>query len=226
MTDRGLFIVLEGVEGVGKTTQWKRIGERLRDVGHSVVSLREPGGTDGGDLIRNIVLHSDIKLSGAGEALLFAASRAEIIAGVIQPALARGDTVLLDRFLLSTYAYQGAGRGLEMKSLRSINEFATRGITPDLTLLLSLPVHDALQRAGRRSQADRIERENHQFHERVAAAFDLAATKSWQDAHPECGRITPVDASGSPDEVSQRCIATLAERWPSHFGTLLESATR
>ncbi|MEP6781779.1 MAG: dTMP kinase [Gemmatimonadaceae bacterium] len=226
MAARGLLIVLEGVEGVGKTTQWKRIGEQLRAIGQTVLDVREPGGTNAGDAIRNIVLHSDWTLSGAGEALLFAASRAEIVAHVIEPALSRGEIVLLDRFLLSTYAYQGAGRKLGMNSLKSINAFATNGLTPDVTMLLTLPLQEALERASRRSQADRIERENHEFHARVADAFIRATHNSWQSAHPECGDIIEIDASGTADEVTQRCVAFLAQRWPSTFGALLDQSTR
>ena len=226
MSKRGLLIVLEGVEGVGKTTQWERIAESLRTSGQTVIAVREPGGTEAGNAIRDIVLHSDWTLSGAGEALLFAASRAEIIAHAIQPALERGQVVLLDRFLLSTYAYQGAGRGLDMDMLKTVNAFATNGITPDLTLLLTLPLHEALERARHRSQADRIERENHSFHERVAEAFYSATDIRWQRAHPECGDIVEIDAAGRIDDVTARCIATLAQRWPSNFGVLLDEYAR
>ncbi len=226
MAKRGLLLVLEGVEGVGKTTQWERIANLLRAAGQTVLAIREPGGTDAGNAIRDIVLHSDWTLSGAGEALLFAASRAEIITHKIQPALERGDTVLLDRFLLSTYAYQGAGRGLDLNSLKFVNAFATHGIIPDATLLLTLPVHEALKRARHRSQADRIERENQSFHERVAEAFLIATESAWQHAHPECGSVVEVDASGTVDEVTDRCLRILAQRWPLNFGVLLDDKSR
>jgi dTMP kinase len=222
---RGLLIVFEGVEGVGKTTQWKRLRDVFTQSGHSVVSLREPGGTPVGDAIRTIVLNSPIAVSDRAEALLFAASRAEIISEVIQPALQRGDIVLLDRFLLSTYAYQGAGRGIRMKDLQSINAFATRDVTPDLTMLLHMPVSSALHRANQRSAADRIEREDSAFHARVADAFMRATTAEWQDQHPECGPIELVDATGAADAVTQRCFATLARRWPEKFDTLQYHAT-
>ncbi|MEP6763280.1 MAG: dTMP kinase [Gemmatimonadaceae bacterium] len=226
MAALGLLIVLEGVEGVGKTTQWERLADNLTSIGQTVLAVREPGGTDAGNAIRQIVLHSEFTLSGAGEALLFAASRAEIITHVIQPALLRGETVLLDRFLLSTYAYQGAGRGLDMNSLKSINAFATKGITPDVTMLLTLPLKEALARARQRSQFDRIERENHEFHARVADAFIGATNYDWQNSHPECGEIVEIDASGTADEVTQRCRSFLAQRWPSNFGALLDHSTR
>lgn len=224
MSNRGLFLVLEGVEGVGKTTQWERISDAFRAAGHTLLSLREPGGTPAGDAIRHIVLTADHRVSARTEALLFAASRAEIIAQVIEPALDRGKTVLLDRFLLSTYAYQGAGREVDMRELRHMNSFATRGIVPDLTLLLTLPLDTALQRAAARSAFDRIEREDRAFHDRVARAFINAADASWQRAHPECGPIVLVDASGTEAEVTQRCLAQLAERWPLQFEELLRNA--
>ncbi|WP_353267217.1 dTMP kinase, partial [Gemmatimonas sp.] len=167
----GLFLVLEGGEGVGKTTQWTRLADTLRSVGLDVVAVREPGGTPAGDAIRTLLLDPTSSLTAESEALLFAASRAQLVRDVIAPAIARGAIVLVDRFLLSTYAYQGAGRGLPMASLQAVNRFATAGLAPDLTLLLSVPLETAQARMQARGAADRMEQEDVAFHERVRDAF-------------------------------------------------------
>ena len=217
----GCFVVLEGGEGSGKTTQWERIASRLTAAGHDVVALREPGGTPAGDVLRQVLLDPASSLTANTEALLFAASRAQLVSAVIAPALARDAVVLVDRFLLSTYAYQGAGRGLPMAALRAVNQFATGGIAPHLTLLLAMPLDEALARAAARGTADRMEREEHAFHTRVQDAFLNASRKEWQLQHPEIGAVETVDASGAPDDVLQRCLARLATRWPERFGSLL-----
>lgn len=222
MSARGLFIVLEGVEGVGKTTQWARLRDRLQGIGQTVVAVREPGGPNVGEFIRRLVLSNEHTIPPTTEALLFAASRAEVTSTVIRPALERGDTVLVDRFLLSTYAYQGGGRRIDSESLRSINAFATGGLVPDVTLLLSLPLDAALERAALRSTPDRIEREDRSFHQRVATTFRDATTGEWQASHPDCGRIVQIDASGSADDVTDRCVSFLAHQWPSQLGALLD----
>ncbi len=202
--------MLEGGEGVGKTTQWRRLADALRADGDIVVALREPGGTPAGDEIRRVLLDPQSELTGEAEALLFAASRAQLVREVVVPALARGETVLLDRFLLSTYAYQGAGRGLAMAQLREVNAFATGGLAPDVTLLLSMPLDAALDRMRSRGTADRLEQEDLAFHERVQRAFHNATDSAWQAKHPEIGPVYTIDATGTPDEVSQRCLALLA----------------
>jgi dTMP kinase len=215
---RGLLVVLEGGEGVGKTTQWEWLAAWLRAAGRDVLPLREPGGTPPGDRIRALLLSPDETLAPETEALLFAASRAELLARTLQPALARGVCVLLDRYVLSTYVYQGAGRGLDTAALRVINRFATGGLVPDLTLLLTLPLAEARARARARRLPDRLEQEAEEFHARVAAGFARAATSAWQAAHPECGPIEAVDALGTRDEVAARCRQALQRRWPEHFG--------
>ena len=135
----GLLIVLEGSEGAGKTTQLKLLADRLREEGIDVLSLREPGGTPLGDAIRSILLDPGQSISPASEALLFMASRAEIVRERIDPALERGVVVLMDRFFLSTYAYQIFGRGLPEAEIRSANALATGGRAPDLNILLEIP---------------------------------------------------------------------------------------
>jgi dTMP kinase len=210
-------VVLEGGEGVGKTTQWERLREWLRASGHTVLALREPGGTPPGDAIRSLLLDPVGTLAPETEALLFAASRAELLARSVRPALAQGTLVLLDRYLLSTYVYQGVARGLSTESLRTINQFATGGLVPDLTLLLGLPLDEAQRRAKARGAPDRLEQEPDGFHARVSAGFAEALSAEWQASHPECGPIVAVDASGTREEVTARCIDMLVTRWPEQF---------
>ncbi len=222
----GCFIVLEGGEGVGKTTQWRCLADRLVASGHDVVALREPGGTPAGDALRAVLLDPSSALAPETEALLFAASRAQLVRDVIGPALQRGAVVLVDRFLLSTYAYQGSGRALPLTALRDVNAFATGGLAPDLTLLLSMPISDSMARMHARGAADRMERENAAFHERVYSAFVQALQLSWQQQHPEIGPVVAVDASGAVDAVTTRCIAALAAQWPNRFSEVTVSAVR
>jgi dTMP kinase len=207
----GRLVVLEGGEGVGKTTQWERLGAALRAEGHDVVAVREPGGTAAGDRVRALLLDPSAALVPEAEALLFAASRAQLVREVIRPALARGALVLVDRFLLSTYAYQGAGRGVPMDALRAVNAVATDGLIPDCTVLLRLPLSHAQARVRARGTADRMEREGLAFHQRVEAAFADALLPGWQGAHPEVGPVRGVDAAGTPAEVTARCLRTVAE---------------
>lgn len=221
---RGLFLVLEGGEGVGKTTQWTRLAETLRSVGHDVVAVREPGGTPAGDAIRQLLLDPTSALAAESEALLFAASRAQLVRDVIAPALQRGAVVLVDRFLLSTYAYQGAGRGLPMPSLEAVNRFATGGLTPDLTLLLSVPLAVAHARMHARGATDRMEREDVAFHERVREAFERAIAPAWQALHPEIGPVVAIDADRTPDAVTVQCLEVLVEHWPARFASAASAA--
>lgn len=222
--ERGLFLVLEGGEGVGKTTQWARMADTLRAVGHDVVAVREPGGTPAGDAIRGLLLDPASRLSAESEALLFAASRAQLVRDVIGPALARGAVVLVDRFLLSTYAYQGAGRGLPMPALQVMNGVATGGLAPDLTLLLSLPLHVAQGRMHARGDTDRMEREDVAFHARVRDAFERALGSDWQALHPEIGPVVAIDADRVPDAVTVSCLEALVARWPERFAAAATAA--
>lgn len=214
---RGLFLALEGGEGVGKTTQWEKLTAMLHALGHDVVPVREPGGTSAGDAIRKLLLDPQSQLTPETEALLFAASRAQLVREVIEPALASGTIVLVDRFLLSTYAYQGAGRGLSLESLRAANAVATGGLAPDLTLLLSVPLDVAMARMQARGEADRLEREDADFHVRVRDAFTAALAPAWQQQHPEIGPVMEVQALVDPDAVTTRCLEILVKRWPERF---------
>jgi dTMP kinase len=208
----GGLIILEGIDGVGKSTQLQLRRAWLEQRG-TVTTVREPGGTPAGDEIRRLLLDPSSQLDARTEALLFMASRAQLVAEVIGPALQRGEFVLIDRFFLSTYAYQIAGRGLPEEDVRRANALATNGLVPDLTLLLDLPAEAALDRAARRSAHDRIERSGDEFYQRVRAAFITFATSAWQQDHPEAGPVVLVDASGSEREVADRISVAVRGRW-------------
>lgn len=214
----GVLIVFEGGEGSGKSTQLRRVSATLarRTVAH--VCLREPGGTPLGTEVRRMLLDRSSDVAHRAEALLFMASRAQLVEREIRPALDRGDVVLLDRFFLSTYAYQIAGHGLPEDEVRAANRFATGGLVPNLTLLLTFPVTEGLARAARRATAhDRMESMGEVFHRRVAAAFETFADASWQRDHPECGPIVGIDAEGAEEDVTKRVAAALSARWPGTF---------
>ena len=211
---RGRLLVFEGVEGAGKSTQAARLHRALEAAGRQVMLVREPGGTSLGERIRALLLAGQGEMSPAAEALLFMASRAELVHRVIRPALERGVSVIADRFFLSTYAYQCGGRALPEAAVRQANALATGGLVPDLTLLLRLPPDTGLARAAGRSAADRMERAGAEFHARVAASFRAAERPDWQTAHPECGPIAAVDASGSEDEVADRVSAAVSTAFP------------
>lgn len=208
---RGRLIVLEGGDGVGKTTQLPLLADALRARGLAVHTIREPGQTQVGQAIRELLLHPDSTISPATEALLFLSARAQVVAEVIQPALMTGEWVVADRFFVSTYAYQIAGHGLNADLIRQANALATQGIVPDLTLLLTLPANDATARRSARGQADRLERYGADFDARVAAAYAASVTEAWQVRHPECGPIVAVAAKGSVDEVTARLVHTIVE---------------
>lgn len=216
-TRRGKLIVLEGAEGVGKTTQLRRLGDTLAARGIPNLSVREPGGTAIGNEIRRLLLEPGRDVRARTEALLFMASRAQLIETEIVPALDQGKIVLADRFFLSTYAYQIAGRGLADAEVTAANRFATGGLAPDLTILLRLSVPAALARTDSRGSRDRIEAADDEFHHRVADAFDRFAEPSWQQRHPECGPVVAVDAAGSVDQVAAAVLTVLEQKWPETF---------
>lgn len=194
---RGLFVTFEGVEGCGKSTQITLLGQYLRECGHQVVLTREPGGTPVAEAIRGVLLTcGDESPSPMTELLLYAAARAQHVSAKISPALESGAVVLCDRFCDSTTAYQGGGRRLPEDVICRLNEYASLGIKPDLTLLLDLPVEEGLRRSSRRGVLDRIEGESLEFHQRVRGAFLALAAG-------EPGRITIIDASGPVDAVAE-----------------------
>jgi dTMP kinase len=214
----GALVVFEGSEGAGKSTQLRRLAAHLQATGVECVPLREPGGTIVGERVRALLLDPEHQLDAAAEALLFMASRAELMAREIRPAIARGAIVLLDRFFLSTYAYQIAGRGLDEERVRGANQLAVGGMVPDLTVVLDLPAEAGMARADARGARDRMEQAGDHFHRRVADAFRTFVTEAWQAAHPECGPIVRVDAAGTEDEVFQRVLHTIHGLRPALSG--------
>ena len=198
---QGKFIVLEGVEGCGKTTQLQRLQQWLSDGGwpNPVVTTREPGGTElGGELRQILLAHRDGEpMQERAELFLYAADRAQHVEGFIKPQLAAGAMVLCDRYTDSTVAYQGYGRGLSLELIEQINQLATNGLTSDLTLWLDVDVEIGLARAKQRSTPDRFEQANIDFHRRIKTGYQALAK-----AHKD--RIVRVDASLSVAEVGDR----------------------
>jgi dTMP kinase len=195
---RGLFVTFEGIDRSGKTTQARLLCEALGD---SALGVREPGGTAAGERVRSILKDPAVPLSPEGEALLFAAARAELVTDVILPALALGRVVVSDRFLDSSLAYQGGARGLGIDDVDRVNRFATRGLRPDLTFLLDLPVDVAWARQG---GSDRFEDEGAELQEAVLAAYERLI-----EADPE--RWRRVDAARAPEEVHAEVLALVEE---------------
>jgi dTMP kinase len=196
----GLFITLEGGEGAGKSVQAEALAKCLAEAGLTVVRTREPGGTPLGERLREIALDltsgsSGLSLDPLTEALLFVAARAELVADIIAPALARGETVVCDRFADSTAAYQGFGRGVELATIDQLNAIAAQGLRPDLTVLLDLPAEEGLSRTQAKAQSDRFEREEPAFHERLRQGYHSLATRE-----PE--RWLVVDATQPPRVVT------------------------
>jgi dTMP kinase len=202
---RGLFITLEGGEGAGKSTSLAFIEAWLRQAGRNVLVTREPGGTEAGERIREILLHArELAMQPETEMLLMFAARAEHLARVIRPALERGQVVLCDRFTDATYAYQGGGRGIPDARIAAIESWVQGELRPDLTLLLDLPVEVGLKRANSRSDPDRFERENLEFFERVRAVYLARAAREPQ-------RVRVVDAAQPRESVEQQLGRILNE---------------
>lgn len=167
-----MFISFEGPEGSGKTTQISLLAERLMALGLSVVQTREPGGTPTGSRIRDLLLDRQSEIEPKAELLLYSASRAQLVSQVIRPHMARGGVVLCDRFADSTMAYQGYGRGLDLTALRQITQFATGGLTPDLTLYLDIdPAQGLARRARSGSELNRLDAQTLEFHRRVRDGY-------------------------------------------------------
>lgn len=194
---RGRFITLEGIEGAGKSSSIPIIQDLLEQSGREVVVTREPGGTELGERIREVLLQAGGGMDGETETLLMFAARAEHLRKVIEPALRRGRFVVCDRFTDATYAYQGGGRGVAEARIAALETWVQQQLRPDLTLLFDVPVELGLQRAGRRSQPDRFEQEHNAFFERVRAAYLAIAARE-----PE--RVRRIDASRTPAEVRQQ----------------------
>ena len=199
----GRFITFEGGEGCGKSTQIAMLAERLRAAGIDPLVTREPGGTQLAERIRSLVREEcDDPPNARAETLLFLASRAQLVANVMRPALAAGKWVLCDRFADSTFAYQGYGRGLDLTELKALNAFATCGLVPDKTILLDVSPEVSAARMNKRqratnTEADRMEKAGDDFHARLKNGFrELAAA--------EPGRFVVVEADGTAEEVADR----------------------
>lgn len=203
----GRFIALEGGEGVGKSTQVRALAAALRSRGHDVVETREPGGSDGAEAIRRLLLEGSAdRWTPGAEALLFAAARADHVAKTIRPALEAGRWVLTDRFLDSSLAYQGGAGGISIAQLRQLHQVGSDGLLPDRTLLLTLPAEEAARRAEVRDRgaSDRIGGRDAAYHRRVAENFaSLAAV--------EPDRFRSIDAQGEAAAVTGRLLAALED---------------
>ncbi len=210
---KGTFITFEGGEGSGKSTQARLLAGYLKQAGYDVVATREPGGTGIGDAIRGILLDPELtEMGNVTELLLLAASRAQNVCERVKPALERGAVVICDRFIDSTLAYQGYGRKFDLKLLAALNRLATGGVTPDLTILLDLPVEVGLGRAkaldkgeAKDGKGDRIEQEDIEFHRRLRQGFLELAEKE-----PARFRLIPVKED---IEATQRQVNALVEEF-------------
>ncbi len=203
MHNRGRLITIEGIDGTGKTTLATRLQAALSERGIEVTLLREPGGVEASERIRALVKDPNLTVGARAEALLYAAARAQLVEQAIAPRLAAGGWLLLDRFVDSSLAYQGAGRQLGIGLVRALNEFGTDGLAPDRTLLLVLDAARARARARSRTlAADRLEREHDEFFERVGAAYAELAAR-------EPDRIKIIDAAQTPAGVLAAALAAL-----------------
>lgn len=191
-----MFISFEGIDGSGKTTQAKKLAARLEESGKTVLFLREPGGTEISEQIRQILLNKkNLKMTQISELLLFSASRAQLVTEVIKPALAQGTIVITDRFVDSTTAYQGSGRGLHIGGVKSINALATSGLMPRRTFFIDIPVSEMYERRRSSGQEiDRMEMSNEEFYQRVREGYKEIAAD-------EPGRFITIDGRQSIDEI-------------------------
>jgi dTMP kinase len=190
---KGKFITFEGIDGAGKSSHVDWLAQHLRERGLSVHVTREPGGTELGERLRELLLHRSMHLET--ETLLMFAARREHLAALIEPALARGEWVVCDRFSDATYAYQGGGRGLDRHKFQQLEQWVHAHLQPDLTLLFDLPLEVARERIAKADRVlDRFEQERVDFHERVRQAY-------LERAHAASGRIRIIDAGQTPDKV-------------------------
>ncbi|HTX33331.1 MAG TPA: dTMP kinase [Solirubrobacteraceae bacterium] len=202
---RGRLITIEGLDGAGKTTLATRLERALSEHGLAVALLREPGGVQVSERIRELVKDPSLAIGERTEALLYAAARAQLVEEALEPLLSEGTWVVLDRFVDSSLAYQGGGRDLGVEPVRAINEFATRGLRPDRTLLLEVEPELGRSRSRAREEPlDRLEAEHDEFFERIRATYVELA-----QAEPD--RIRKIDAGAPPDEVLRAALEALAD---------------
>ncbi len=202
---RGRLITIEGIDGAGKSTLAAALEQALRERGKTVALLREPGGVQVAERIRELVKDPALDIGARAEALLYAAARAQLVEQAIEPRLAAGDWVMLDRFVDSSLAYQGGGRRLGIERVRAVNEFATTQLRPDRTLLLALdPARGRARSRARPDPVDRLEREDDHFFARIVQAYDELAR-----ADPE--RIRVIDAGQPPGDVLAAALRELAD---------------
>lgn len=203
---RGKFIAFEGCEGAGKSTQMRLLSEYLQKKGIKHIVTREPGGSEISEAIRKVILNGKFsQMSDECEALLYAAARMQHLSDTVQPALERGELVLCDRYVFSSYAYQGFGRGLDIKFLKNINEYAVQHFMPDVTLFLNIPPRLAFERKHGADENDRIEQAGEAFHRRVYEGYLQLLQE-----YPE--KIVSVDCSGSKFETSAKIVLLLQGR--------------
>jgi dTMP kinase len=208
MSERGRLITIEGVDGAGKTTLASGLLAALSGAGVRARLMREPGGVETSEAVRALVKDPGLTVGARTEALLYAAARAQLVEEALEPALSAGEWVLLDRFVDSSLAYQGGGRGLGIEEVRELNLFATGGLAPDRTLLLTLDPASAQARADARGEApDRLELAGADFFARIAEAYQQLAA-----AEPQ--RIRVLDATLAPEQVVAQALATLADLLP------------
>ena len=189
-----MFFSFEGIDGSGKSTQARLLADTLRNAGHEIVEVREPGGTRLGERVRSLLLDPDSEIADRAELLLFSAARAQLVADVIRPALSKGAHIIADRFFDSSTAYQGAGRALsDLEWMESLHHFATNGMNPDRTYFIDTPLDIAASRRDGRD-ADRMERANHVFYERVRDGYRSVASSS-------PGRVLTLDGTQPVDRL-------------------------
>ena len=201
---RGKFITIEGQDGAGKSTNVSAMQEYLSSNSIDFIHTREPGGTDLGEKLRELLLNSSEPIADKSELLMMFAARAQHIESVIEPALSSGTWVLCDRFTDASYAYQGAGRGISFDDIALLESYVQQGLTPDLTLVLDLPVQLSEQRAGQRSVPDRFEQQQQDFKQKVRDCY-------LQRAQDEPVRMKVIDAAKPLDDVKVSVINVLSE---------------
>jgi dTMP kinase len=196
---RGRLIALEGPDGSGKTTQIELLEKYLKELGYEVVRTREPGGTEVSEKIREIILDNDnSNMNYMCEALLYAASRAQLVSEVIKPALTAGKMVICDRFVYSSMVYQGIGRGLGVERVKSINEAALDGLEADLTFMITIPYEEGLKRKKMQRTLDRLENGGNEFHKKVFEGY--------LDISKNCDKIEVIDGNRNVEEIHEDII--------------------